>query len=99
MKVHFRQSGGFAGLLRAAEVDTKELAPAEARSIEELVREVLDATPARAHTPGADITRYELTVDDGSGPCSCAFDDANASPAASKLLGLLQAKTRPTRPR
>ena len=69
MKLEFRQSGGFAGLIRAAELDTEKLARREAARIETLVRQLLEATPEpKGRTSGADIIHYELTVDDGQGP-------------------------------
>jgi len=46
MKIRFRQSGGFAGLVKVAEVDSGEVAGEEGGRLESMVREALaEAVP------------------------------------------------------
>lgn len=63
MKISARSCGGFAGLARSYELDTC-LRP-DGRALEELVRR-LDFFGANPACPlGADMPRWEITVEDG----------------------------------
>jgi Emfourin len=73
MRIQFRPDGGlasFPGLERPLELDTAELAPEQAASLERLVRDAgVFALPARAGAPApgaADYRSYTITVDDGA---------------------------------
>ena len=99
MKIQLRQSGGFAGLIRGAEIETSDLRPADARQVERLARQVVAASPSPSDRTRTDVTRYELSVEEGGKQQSSVFDDVTSSSAASKLVGLLQAHSRPLAPR
>lgn len=63
MKIQARTSGGFAGRTDCYELDTT--CSAKGKSVEDLLRE-LDFFKAEPLFPvGADIPRWEITVDDG----------------------------------
>ena len=65
MKVSFRQSGGYAGLLRGCELDTAAMESAEAHKLKQLVNNsrVLDMAPKGADAPKKpDLMSYRITI-------------------------------------
>jgi len=95
MRIRFRQSGGFAGLVRGCEVDASNL-PADARA-------ALDALLARgvpsAAAGGADRLQYELAVtrDDGT-KASFEFGESVVTDAIRPLVSWLSGRSRPVAP-
>jgi hypothetical protein len=76
MKVSFRQSGGFGGLILGCELDTEKLPPAEAEEILRLMREsALDNIGTKSSVKGADLMTYEIMVADKGRTTKAAFDD------------------------
>ena len=64
MKVMFRQSGGYTGLMMGSELDTDSLPSDEAASLQSLVEQsgILQAKSGRS--PNArDLLNYEITVE------------------------------------
>lgn len=66
MHISFRQTGGFSGLARSAEINTEALAPDERRQVESLVAEARffersDPTPASA----PDRELFEVRIESG----------------------------------
>ena len=63
MKISARACGGFAGLARSYELDTSTLAAGPA--LETLLRRLDFFGAAPACAVGADLPRWEITVEDG----------------------------------
>ncbi|MBI4470895.1 MAG: hypothetical protein HY650_16390 [Acidobacteria bacterium] len=89
MKIHFRRTGGFAGLRRAIAIDTDQLAPEPAREFEELVAKAcFFDLPARIKPsgPGADRFVYTITVEIHDRQHSVEFTDGSIPPNLTSLL-------------
>ena len=91
MRVHFVQSGGFAGLVRECTLDTASLDASSAARLEELVQEsgLRAAKPARSRR-GRDLRSYQVTIEDGGKAFTVAFDDQTVPEAARPLLAHLR---------
>ena len=69
MRIRVERSGGFAGLVRTAEVDTATLPEAHAREIEDRVRAIDFEGGARRSAEAEarpDAFQYDVTIDDGA---------------------------------
>ncbi|MFN8545115.1 MAG: protealysin inhibitor emfourin [Candidatus Binatia bacterium] len=93
MIVAVKRTGGFAGLTEAvAQVDSAALAPAARQELETLVREEggFFALPAEVPTDevGADLFRWEITVDDASRShtVACAGREAPADARVRRVI-------------
>ena len=98
MKVRFIQSGGFAGLRRAAALDSDALPPQQKRDIETLVeRAGFFELPDKieAPTPGADRFQYRLTVESGGRQHTVQVGDGAVPPRLEPLLEKLRAAAQP----
>jgi|SRR5262245_10434258 len=94
MKIMFRQSGGFAGMLRGAEVDAQALDPKEAEELKRLLQEN-PAAETRAASKARDLHQYEITVEDGGKKRTLQFDDSQVPDALRPLLKTLKQKSKP----
>jgi hypothetical protein len=99
MKVRFTQSGGYAGLSKGLEVDTKELPAEEAESLHRLVEEssMPEAGQYLSDT-GRDLQQYEITIERGGEKTSLVFDDETLPPSAKPLVGYLKKRSKPQPP-
>jgi len=85
MGIVVRRTGGYAGTESVARVDTSRLDAAERRRIEQLVRDAAAAL-ARAQEPiGADLMKYEITVQENGSTRTLAWTD-DGSPGPVKQL-------------
>jgi len=99
MKVRFVQSGGYAGLLKGCELDTKTLAPEVAKELEQLVKaSALPASGEFLSSSSRDLHQYELSVEDGPSKISLVFDDENIPQSAKPLIGYLKKCAKPRAP-
>jgi hypothetical protein len=95
-QVRFRQSGGFAGLVRGCEVAGEEIGVADRRALE---RHVAARSTAPAKPTGArDLIVYELEVETDAGEVRLEFDEAGAPEDLAALVDDLVARSRPVRP-
>jgi hypothetical protein len=87
MRIEVRQQGGFGGLRRPpVVVETQDLEPATARELEALAANLpAGGPPGRV---GADLTRYDVLVDDASGRRSATFFEPEVPAAVRELLRL-----------
>jgi hypothetical protein len=100
MKVFFRQSGGFAGLLRGAELDTESLGDADARTLRALVEQSgILATASERSATGRDAGEFEITIEDGARQRHVRLDDITTPESAWPLLEFLMARSSPRPPR
>ena len=66
MKISYRHTGGFAGMILSYDIDVNSLPPDAAKELETLVSQADFFTlPAqiRAETPGTDQFQYTLTIE------------------------------------
>ena len=96
MRVYCKKTGGIAGLKISAEVDSKQLSPAEAQEMEVLVERARlfdqPAKPGVAATP--DQFQYEITVEDQGMKHSFVTNDTAASDELLDLVDWLIAVAR-----
>lgn len=94
-RLRFRQSGGFAGLLRGCDVAGEDLDAAHRRALEAHLQEGRGGAAA----PGArDQLGFELELDTDAGPRRLVFDELAVPPALAPLVAWLQERSRPTAP-
>lgn len=101
MRVTFKTEGGtahFLGLARPVEIDTADLAPDEAHTLEESVRasRLLDGTagednaPAPSDSPVRDARCHTITVEDGPDSHTARLCDPVENPELGSLLAILR---------
>ena len=87
VRVEVVRSGGFAGLIRAAAMDTEELDAELAERLRKLVDESqiesLTSTPSRS---GADRFQYDVTVTRGNDRTSIVLHESSMPDAARRLV-------------
>ncbi len=100
MKVHFAQSGGFAGLIRQCTLDTATMTPDEGRRIEQLVQQSgLPTAAEELSRDDRDLEQYEIKIDDGRRSISVVYDSSTLPQAVKQLVGYLKKCARPASPR
>lgn len=87
-------SGGFAGLIRGAELDGSELSGAERTALSRALR---SAKSSRS-TEARDMQVYELEVLTDSGTQHLEFDDSHDPGALADLIARLMQRSRPVAP-
>jgi hypothetical protein len=87
-------SGGFAGLVRGAEVGGDDLASDERRALER------HAGAAAPHAPEStrDAVQYELEIHGDDKVSRVAFDELNTPADLADLVERLRRRSRPVRP-
>jgi hypothetical protein len=87
MRVTVERSGGFAGITKTASVDRDALAPADAETMDELVRDLDDAAPlADAASPERDRFEYAVTLETGERSRMITASESDASPSLRRLI-------------
>lgn len=96
MKIKFRQSGGYAGLIRGCELDTNLLPPDEAAQLESLVKKsgILQAKSVHSEN-AADLINYKITIQTQKDIYQVTFDDLTLPENVLPLLDYLQSKSKP----
>ena len=97
MRVRFRQTGGFAGLIRGCELDSEELPQQEAAQLVQLSRQP-PAAPRRTTGAARDLTSYEVTVETPQGSKVFSFDDLGIPAEAAPLIEFLRRRSKPLPP-
>jgi hypothetical protein len=95
-KVRFRQSGGFAGLVRGCDVAGSDLTDTDRRALERHVS--AGSVPAAGATSARDLIVYEIEVETGSGEVRLEFDESAVPADLTALVDTLAARARPMRP-
>jgi hypothetical protein len=87
MRIEVRQQGGFAGNVRRPPlvIETEDLEAADARELEALAAGLPAGGPPGR---GADLTRYDVLVDDASGRRTAAFFEPDVPPPVRRLMRL-----------
>jgi len=96
MKIQFTQSGGFAGLIKQAHVDTDTLSADDSKQLAQLVQDSgLSDSHQKLSDQGRDLEQYEIHLDDGSRKTSVVFDAKTVPPSVKPLVGYLRKLARP----
>ena len=96
MKITFRQSGGFMGLVRGCTVDTTMLAADERSRVEGLVTaSTLTASFTRHNEGGRDRRQYEITIEYEAAQVYVVCDDAHLPEPARPLVAYLVSCAKP----
>lgn len=96
MKIRYRESGGFVGLGRGADIDTAGLPEDEAQKVETLVENAgLAAMAASTPHEARDLRGYEIAIEVETRKIVVRFDDSCVPSAADELLAYLQGRARP----
>jgi hypothetical protein len=96
MKITFRQSGGFMGLVRGCTVDTTALAADEKIRVEGLVTaSTLAASFTRQTDDGRDRWQYEITIEYDAVHVHVVCDDVHLPEPARPLVAYLVSCAKP----
>ena len=94
-KVHFRQSGGFAGLVRGSEAPARDISDAQRKALE---RHAKGGASTSTASRARDMVVYELEVDTDGGPVRLEFDEGNVPEDLEGLVKDLSKRAKPTQP-
>jgi emfourin len=96
MKVYFERSGGFAGMVTSANVDTQTLPPSEAHEIQNLIENShffdlpsKSPQPSKAKKGAADYFTYKITVQNDEKEHTVQFNDINMQTKIKPLIDFL----------
>ncbi len=94
MKIRFRQTGGFGGLVLGCDLDTSALPPAEAQELTRLVKQAnLEKIQTRRSEKGRDLQIYEIAVENEIA-AKASFDDMSMPANIRPLLDFLRQRVR-----
>jgi Emfourin len=104
-KIRFRQTGGFAGLVRGCELAPKDLDTKEGARLERLLRQsgLAESAPAHPAAPAQgpdrdsarDLIKYEIEIESASGTARFELDDLDLSENVALLVAFLLKHARP----
>ena len=95
MKVRFRQTGGFGGLVLGCDLDTSTLPPAEAQELTRLVKQAnLEKIQTRRSEKARDLQSYEVAVEGDGITAKATFDDMSVDANVEPLLDFLRQRAR-----
>ncbi|MDJ0718909.1 MAG: hypothetical protein QNJ54_32565 [Prochloraceae cyanobacterium] len=91
MKITFRQSGGFAGLIKGCEIDTELLSSEEAKELKSLVNQsdVFEAQSQKSPNV-ADAYSYQIVIETRERTHQVSFDEPNLSEEVIPLIDFLK---------
>ena len=95
-RIRFRQSGGFAGLVRGCEIAGTDLSEAHRRALERYL--AAHKTAVTSSSTARDLQVYELEIDTDTGPTRLEFDESGVPDDLTALLERLQSCAGPIRP-
>ena len=94
MKIRFRQTGGFGGLVLGCDLETSALPPAEAQELARLVKQAdLEKIQTRRSEKGRDLQIYEIAVENEI-TVKASFDDMSMPANIRPLLDFLRQRAR-----
>ena len=94
MKIRFRQTGGFGGLVLGCDLETSALPPAEAQELARLVKQAdLEKIHTRRNEKGRDLQIYEIAVENEI-TAKASFDDMSVPANIRPLLDFLRQRAR-----
>jgi len=89
VRIVIKRSGGYGGAVHTATVDTSRLDSGRARQIEQLADQASAGATQRTEPVGADLLRYDITIQDRGGTRSLSFID-DGSPDAGPMKRLVE---------
>ena len=103
VKVRFRQSGGFAGLIRGQEITAADSSPEELQRLERMLREsglAERAASGGASTPpmSAALIQYDLEIETSAGTRHVVLTDDDLDARTQPLIEFLQKRSKPMKP-
>jgi hypothetical protein len=95
MKVRFRQTGGFGGLVLGCDLDTSTLPPAEAQELTRLIKQAkLEKIHVKPSEKARDLQNYEIAVESNEKTDRASFDDMSVDANVEPLLEFLRRRAR-----
>ena len=97
MRVIYRESGGFTGLVRGCDLDTDRLASKDAKRLQDLVRAagLLDPdVKISGCAPEDDEGTHRLEVEDGERSFACRFTIMTMAEALEPVVEFLSAQSK-----
>jgi hypothetical protein len=95
MKVTYRQTGGFAGLVLGYELDTDTLKPEEAKAFKALLESAnLGKLKTKRAPKARDLTGYEITIEDKGTKKTIRLNDMSLSKESEGLIEYLQKRSK-----
>jgi hypothetical protein len=95
MKLRFRQTGGFGGLVLGCDLDTSTLPPAEAQELTRLVKQAnLEKIQTRRSEKARDLQNYEIAVEGSGMTGKATLDDMSVDANVEPLLEFLRQRAR-----
>jgi hypothetical protein len=94
MKIRFRQTGGFGGLVLGCDLDTSALPPAEAQELARLIKQAkLEKIQHKKSEKARDLQNYEIAVENEV-TAKTSFDDMSVDSNVRPLLDFLRQRAR-----
>ena len=94
MKVRFRQTGGFGGLVLGCDLDTSALPPADAQELTRLIKQAkLEKVQHKRSEKARDLQNYEIAVENDV-TVRTSFDDMSVDANVEPLLDFLRQRAR-----
>ena len=91
MKIRFRQTGGFGGLVLGCDLDTSTLPPAEAQELTRLIKQAnLEKVHAKPSQKARDLQNYEIAVESDEITAKVSLDDMSVDTNLEPLLEFLR---------
>jgi hypothetical protein len=95
MKIRFRQTGGFGGLVLGCDLDTSTLLPAEAQELARLVKQAnLNEIQTRRSEKARDLQNYEIAVEGEGLTAKKTLDDMSIDANVEPLVEFLRRRAR-----
>lgn len=90
MKVRFRQTGGFGGLVLGCDLDTATMSPSETNELLRLVQQAnIQAIGEQRHPQGRDLLVYEIVLEEKGKRIKVLLDSMTTSTQIEPLLQFL----------
>ena len=95
MKIRFRQTGGFGGLVLGCDLDTSTLPPVEAQELTRLIKQAnLEKIRAKPNQKARDLQNYEIAVESNEITAKVSLDDMSVEANLEPLLQFLRRRAR-----
>lgn len=100
LKVRFRQSGGYGGLIRGCELSAADTSPDEFQQLERLLNasgltKTAAGGGAKAPSSAADLMQYELDIETSDGKKHVVLGDDGLDEKTEPLIEFLQKRSKP----
>lgn len=96
MKVEYRRSGGYSGLVAGCDLDTAQMTPGEAEELTGLLRACLRDLPSPPSPETRDDLVHEIRLEEDDGTSrTLRLDDTDPSASAGLLLEFLGRRSSP----